>query len=307
MIIKHWMDCPVVATHGRLREWQIFTKRQGHTPNAETGAVCYDYSCYGRAALLPGVMTEPAAHEGEIESFFVSRGEGEVQVGKEKKSLREGSMIFIPAGAEHRLKNTGAEEMELIFSRRAPSTREAGAPFNVRHWSEDRDRDQWPSQFQGHWYHMWRGPTCGDIHIGDIPPRKFAHPHNHTDILDEIWYVRSGRGWHWMGQEYHEHTAGYAIWLDPTALHSLMNTGDTTLEYVYNASWELVRDRDEAAAASSREAPMDDPAELLDRLEKQFKDLVDGYRRTGVSIHGVDRNIGGIQAKIQALRGKLGG
>lgn len=307
MVIRHWMDVPVVVTHGRLREWQIFTRRAGDTPNAETGAVCFDYTCYGRAALLPGVTTEPAAHEGEIESFFVSRGEGVITIEGEQKALREGAMAFIPAGAEHRLTNTGAEELELIFSRRPPARKETNAPFRVRHWSEDRDRDQWGTPFQGHWYHIWRGPTCGDVHIADIPPRKFAHPHNHTDIVDEIWYVRTGKGWHWMGREYHEHSPGYALWLDPTELHSLMNPGDENLEYVYCASWELVWDREADEAAKPKTPEPDDPAALVERLEAQFHELVNAYRKTQVSIHRVDANIGGIQQKIELLKHKLKG
>ena len=66
MIMKHWMHCPIVVTHGRLREWQIFKKRQGDHPNAETGEVCFDINCYGRAVLMPGVTTEPAAHDEEF-------------------------------------------------------------------------------------------------------------------------------------------------------------------------------------------------------------------------------------------------
>jgi mannose-6-phosphate isomerase-like protein (cupin superfamily) len=305
MIIKHWKDCPLVVTHGRLREWQIFTKRVGDTPNAETGAVCFDYTCYGRAALLPGVTTEPTTHADDVESFFVSSGQGTVEAGGERKDLREGSMVFIPAGAEHRITNTGTAELELIFSRRPPAKREHGAAFGVRHWSEDRDREAWGTPFQGHWYHIWRGPTCGDVHLGDIPARKFAHPHNHTDVLDEIWYVRSGNGWHWMGKEYHEHTAGYALWLDPSAIHSLMSPGDENVEYIYSASWMLVQDREAEAAGRGAEPETNDPVEVLNRLQAQFDALVAGYRKTEISIFGVDRNIGGIQAKIEALRKML--
>ena len=307
MIIKHWRDCPVVVNHGRLREWQMFTRRVGGTPNAETGAVCFDYTCYGRAALLAGVTTEPTTHADDVEGLFISRGQACIEAQGQKKSVSEGWSVFIPAGAEHRITNTGTDELEIIFSRRAPSRAEVNAPFGARHWSEDRDREVWGSSFQGHWYHLWRGPAAGDVHIADMPPRKIAHPHSHTELLDEIWYVRSGQGWHWMGQEYHEHTPGWAIWLDPGEVHALMNPTDETLEYVYSASWASVRDREEDAARLPGEPETNDPKELLNRLQKQFDALIAGYQKTGISIHRVDANIGGVNAKIAALKNVIGG
>jgi len=131
MIMKHWMHCPIVVTHGRLREWQIFKKRQGDHPNAETGEVCFDINCYGRAVLMPGVTTEPAAHDEEFENFFVIGGEGLVQVGRSKEAIRTGSSIAIPAGLEHRLRNTGEEELELVFCRRPHSSSEAETPTDA--------------------------------------------------------------------------------------------------------------------------------------------------------------------------------
>ncbi|MBI4552441.1 MAG: cupin domain-containing protein [Candidatus Latescibacteria bacterium] len=305
MVIRHWMDSPIVTTHGRLREWQIFKKRQGTAPNAETGDVCFDFHCYGRAVVLPGVTTEPTTHDEEVESFFVSYGQGIVQEGKERREFREGSMLFIPAGIEHRITNTGSGELEMIYSRRPPSSRDADRMFGVRHWTEDRDQAIWGTPFQGHWHHIYRGPSCGDIHIGDIPPHKLSHPHNHPEVMDEIWYVRSGNGWHWMGQEYHEHTAGYALWLDPSELHSLMNPGDATVEYIYCSSGMLLMERMEAEKAAESEAKTNDPFELLARLEKHYKALVAGYRKTGVSIYRVEINIPGVEAQIEALRAAL--
>jgi mannose-6-phosphate isomerase-like protein (cupin superfamily) len=307
MIIKHWKDCPVVTPSGRMREWQIFTKRVGDTPDAETGAVCYDYTCYGRGALLAGVTTEPTTYPDDVEGFYVSRGQARIEAQGQTRDVSEGWSVFIPAGVEHRIANTGTEELEIIFSRRPPARAEIGASFSTRHWSEDRDRAVWGTPFQGHWYHMWRGPSAGDVHIGDIPTRKFAHPHSHTETLDEIWYVRSGQGWHWMGREYHEHSPGWAIWLDPAELHSLMNPTDETVEYIYSASWPLVRDREEDAAKRPGEPETDDPVEMVNQLEKQFNALVAAYRKTDVNIFRVDTNIGGVQAKIAALRKRLGG
>ena len=305
MIMKHWMHCPIVVTHGRLREWQIFKKRQGDHPNAETGEVCFDINCYGRAVLMPGVTTEPAAHDEEFENFFVIGGEGLVQVGRSKEAIRTGSSIALPAGLEHRLSNTGEEELELVFCRRPHSSSEAERAFGVRHWTEDRDQSVWEKQYQGHWHHIYRGPFCGDMHMGDIPPHTFSQPHNHHPEVDEIWYVRKGQGWHWAGRDYQPQSAGCAVWLDPDLLHSLMNVGEDNAEYIYISSGALKADRIRAEQSQAEAETPTDAAEILTLLERHFNDLVSAYDKTEIGIYGVYTNAERVSARIEALKKAL--
>ena len=68
-----------------------------------------------------------------------------------------------------------------------------------------------------------------------------------------------------------------------------------------------MRDREEDAAKRPGEPETDDPVEMVNQLEKQFNALVAAYRKTDVNIFRVDTNIGGVQAKIAALRKRLGG
>ncbi len=296
MIMRHWMDSPIF-TYGRLREWRIFTRRQGDLPNAETGQVCFEINTYGRAVVLPGVTTEPATHSGEVVCMCVASGQGAVHLGNKKTEIREGSTFFIPAGARHRFQNTGDRELEFVFSRREPSPSDPKG-FDHKHWTEDRPRDQWGALFQGHWNHVYRGPNTG-LHIGDIPARKFSHPHNHPPTIDEIWYVNKGQGWHWMRQEYHPHTPGYALWLDPSELHSLMNPGNTDIEYIYCASaarW--IREQAQKKAEKTPTAP----AAIAAALEQRVSALAAAYRKTGLSIFGVDQNLGEVEKLIKALK-----
>lgn len=300
MIMRHWMDCPIVVTHGRLREWQIFTKRKGDFPNKDTGEVCFDINCYSRAVILPGVTIEPTIHQDEVELFFVSKGEGLVQVGDEKKELRDGSSFVIPPGAEHRITNTGDQELEFILARRPLCSDGSDNHFVVRHWTEDRPQSQFGSPFQGHWHHIYRGPEAG-IHMGDIPPRKLSHPHNHGAGLDEIWYVRKGNGWHWMGREYQPQTPGLALWLEPEEVHSLMNPSDENVEYIYCSSAKLLGDRAKSAPKKEEEK-LTNAKEVLNALEASFNDLVEAYNRPGISIHGVSLNIASVRRYIEELK-----
>lgn len=300
MIMRHWMDSPIVVTHGRLREWQIFTKRKGELPNKDTGEVCFDINCYCRAIILPGVATEPTVHQNEVELYFVSNGEGVVEVGGEKKEVKDGSSFVIPPGVEHRITNIGVQDLEFIMARRPPCSDGSDNQFVVRHWTEDRHPSQFGSPFQGHWHHIYRGPEAG-IHIGDLPPRKLSHPHNHSSGLDEIWYVRKGNGWHWMGREYQAQTPGWALWLEPEEVHSLMNPSDETVEYIYCSSAKLLGDK--AGSAPKKEEPTPTTAgEILMALEGKINALAEAYNHTGISIHGVGANIPLIRRYVEELK-----
>ena len=295
MIIKHWMDCPIF-TYGRLREWRIYTRRKGDTPNAETGEVCFEINTYGRAVVIPGVTTEPATYREEAYCLFTASGQGAVLVGGKQTPLRAGSSFFIPPGVRHQFRNTGDAELEFIFCRR-PSHPADPKAFMCHHWSEDRPKSDWGNPFQGHWHHIYRGPGA-NIGNGDIPPHKFSHPHNHP-IIDEIWYVNKGQGWHWSRQEYHVQSPGYALWLDPSELHSLMNPSDENLEYIYCASTiELTRQMAQHKPAKIPSSP----AAIGTALEERFGALVAAYRHTGVGIHGVEQQIGEMERLIKALK-----
>ncbi|MBM3280389.1 MAG: cupin domain-containing protein [Candidatus Handelsmanbacteria bacterium] len=295
MILRHWMDCPIY-TYGRLREWRIFTRRQGDTPNAETGEVCFEINTYGRAAVIPGVTTEPATYPNEVYCVGTAGGQGLLHLGSKKIPLRAGTTFFMPPSQRHRFENTGEVELEFIFCRKDPGPSDL-KHFDCHHWSEDRPRDQWGQSMQGHWNHVPRGPGAGLL-IADIPPRKFSHPHNHPPTIDEIWYVNKGSGWHWMRQEYHVHSPGYALWLEPSELHSLMNPHDENLEFIYCASaneWS----RHEAARKPEKLPAA--PGALSAALEEKFGAIAAAYRHTGLSIFGVDRHLEEVEQIIKAL------
>ena len=249
MIIRHWMDCPIVNNR-RLREWRIFTRRQGDLPNAETGEVCFDFNCYGRAVVIPGVTTEPVVYEGEVESMCVASGEGAPCRPRTRFSDPRGIFIFRTGWnrssfQERQLGGTGAH----LWSPAAGFVRS-----RVRSHSLDRRPlgHRKGRFYQSHWNYIARGPV-GEVHFGDIPPHKFGQPHNHVPVVDEIWYIQRGDCWHWVGQEFRPQSPGTALWLDPTELHALMNPGETNVEYMYCGSWALARERQQKRKRSCLE------------------------------------------------------
>ena len=290
MIMRHWRDCDV-TNDGRLREWQVFSRRGDGGPDAENGAVCFDITSYGRAVVIPGITTEPAVYRDDVDSLCVASGVGILDLDGDEHRLIPGTSFTIPPGQCHRFRNTGDVELEFIYSRRPPTKNDS--EFQIRHWTEERDESEWGSPYQGHWYHTYRGPSC-EVHIADLPPRKFSHPHSHPDGLDEIWYVHRGGGWHWMGREYRAHTPGRALWLEPKELHALMNPTDANVEYIYASSYLLQQER--GAPHQSASTPDDGPA---GELRTRYAALVAAYRYAGVNIHDVDVEIERIEALLQ--------
>ena len=111
--------------------------------------------------------------------------------------------------------------------------------------------------------------------------------------------MNKGQGWHWMRQEYHVQSPGYALWLDPSELHSLMNPTDENLEYIYCASTiELTRQQAQQKASKVPSSP----AAIGAALEEKFGALVAAYRHTGLGIFGVEQNIGEVERLIKALK-----
>jgi mannose-6-phosphate isomerase-like protein (cupin superfamily) len=69
---------------------------------------------FGRAVVPPGASTEPHDHP-EHEAFVLLRGCGIMTVDGEERAVAAGDVVLIPAGAEHRLRNTsGSVELEFL-------------------------------------------------------------------------------------------------------------------------------------------------------------------------------------------------
>jgi mannose-6-phosphate isomerase-like protein (cupin superfamily) len=72
--------------------------------------------------VLPAGATDPQQPHEEDELYFVVRGRGRMRVGQEEEAVGAGSIIFVPAQAEHRFFDI-AEELEvLVFFAPAEST-----------------------------------------------------------------------------------------------------------------------------------------------------------------------------------------
>jgi mannose-6-phosphate isomerase-like protein (cupin superfamily) len=60
------------------------------------------------------VTIEPHEHEDIEEVYYVLRGQGEVRIGKEGRSVSEGDAIYLPPRKTHTLRNTGTYPLRFV-------------------------------------------------------------------------------------------------------------------------------------------------------------------------------------------------
>ena len=66
------------------------------------------------ATLRPGQFTEKHLHVRAEEIYYVLKGRGLMEIGQEKQEVGPGDGIAIAPGSEHRLTNTGEENLVFL-------------------------------------------------------------------------------------------------------------------------------------------------------------------------------------------------
>lgn len=93
------------------------------------GALEAEHFVQGIVDIYPNGSVPLHDHE-EEEVYLILSGTGEMIVGEESRPVRTGDAVYIPPGKPHCLKNTGAENMQMLFTY---------APKKIAdHWDEER-------------------------------------------------------------------------------------------------------------------------------------------------------------------------
>lgn len=80
--------------------------------------VSQHFQAMTKGYLEPKGVFDWHKHDGVDEYFVVLRGEGTIEFRDESKmSLAISDLIYVPAGVEHRIENTGNETIEFYFVR----------------------------------------------------------------------------------------------------------------------------------------------------------------------------------------------
>jgi len=62
-----------------------------------------------------GGMSPKHTHEGEQEAMYFISGKGKITVGDDEYDIEPDTVILAPAGVPHELRNTGNEDLKLVW------------------------------------------------------------------------------------------------------------------------------------------------------------------------------------------------
>jgi mannose-6-phosphate isomerase-like protein (cupin superfamily) len=76
--------------------------------------------CITWVECQPGSQQALHRHPTQEHAYVIIRGQGQMLVGGEERAVDEGTMVFIPPGAEHAIRNTGSELLAYVSATAPP-------------------------------------------------------------------------------------------------------------------------------------------------------------------------------------------
>jgi len=109
MIIRNWRDMEPRVRKQAALEWIIMLANDA---NRKDGLASHDY--ISRVWIQPGMILEPDEHQNEEEVFYIVSGIGRALVSEKSYALKNGNIVYIPAGETYQVLNDGCEPLELV-------------------------------------------------------------------------------------------------------------------------------------------------------------------------------------------------
>jgi mannose-6-phosphate isomerase-like protein (cupin superfamily) len=257
MFIGDWRNSMPRHAYGSLVLRDILTRGDNYAP-PQPGAVLQaaNYFAYGR--LAAGNSTMPSRLDHEQNVFYVVSGSGEITAGDKTASLHKDIAVFIPAGLEFVMKNTGNHELKMyVVSEPTPG---GFVPAKAMLVTDERQvpvrTPMVASPYtlpgaSGHWAHVVRDlfsktdglATIGDLITVEINPMSMGEPHPHNPGQEEIWAAIDGNSLAFIGAELRVQRPGmaYMIRPDQSMTHSNINSGDTPVKFLWFSGSSIKR------------------------------------------------------------------
>jgi quercetin dioxygenase-like cupin family protein len=120
-VVRNWRDVGPRVGHDNAIVWRLLNSAQGGPPAA--GAVADDdrASCLqritgvARHALQGGKRSDYHIHQDAEQFYYVLRGQGALIVDGERYPVREGDVVYLPAGVQHQAVNESDDWMEHLI------------------------------------------------------------------------------------------------------------------------------------------------------------------------------------------------
>jgi len=91
--------------------------------------------CVTWVECQPGSQQALHRHLTQEQVYVIVRGHGQMLVGDEEQSVGEGTMVFMPPGAAHAIRNTGPELLVYVSATSPPFT----AAISGQTWKPQRE------------------------------------------------------------------------------------------------------------------------------------------------------------------------
>jgi mannose-6-phosphate isomerase-like protein (cupin superfamily) len=101
---------------GRLDEARPFTTLDGSIIREVAGRASLpsENQSLAEATVPVGAETQAHYHRTSEELYLFTQGMGRIRVGDEEREIRAGDCVVLPPGTEHKLWNTGDEDLVLL-------------------------------------------------------------------------------------------------------------------------------------------------------------------------------------------------
>ncbi len=132
-VVSHLKDLPTYYDlHGKRQLKILFDDELGGAQNCAVEYITYQ----------PGDEVRMHKHDDAEHAFFILKGKGFFECDSGRYPIREGSVMFMPKGANHRIGNNGDVEMVLLEIFAPPtSARKTGLAtcYSIPKWKEHFD------------------------------------------------------------------------------------------------------------------------------------------------------------------------
>ena len=177
----------------------------------------------------PG-RSHPVETGDRIAVLYVVSGSGDIHVGGAAHHVEPATGVYIAAGESYEVENPGPDEL-LVVLVTAPSTGN-GSPSAERRAVREADQPTLTASGDREFRYLVTDEVgCRDVtqFRGDIAPGRAP---DHSHVYNEVIYVLDGEGaLHTEGEDAPV-AAGSCIHLPAYLMHSLENSGDSTMRIV---------------------------------------------------------------------------
>ncbi len=205
---------------------------------------------FGHAEIAPGGKIPLHTHQHEMALNFLS-GKAKVRLGKQTVALGPDSAAFFPANKPHSIEAISNDPLRFVYTYACdetpqlidykPADEDAALKCDILNksktrWALSEDFESWESveltkgfKLRARYlFDRSRGNTqemC--VSIFDIDGGCHYTHHYHGD--PEIYYIISGNGTMWVGDQEEVLTPGSALYIGPNVIHGLNSLGDEPL------------------------------------------------------------------------------